>query len=105
MNGAGRLGAPPRRVLEDAFRASVVNKLPPGDQPLLHRHLAPGAEPVWEVALENRGVRLNWGGSRHGRHCHRGERSLSTDRPGSGYQLKLFFSVGCLIQNKTWYIF
>jgi hypothetical protein len=47
MLALGVLGFRPRdRVLEDAFRAGVVEEFPAGDQSFLHRHFAPGAEPV-----------------------------------------------------------
>ena len=36
-------------VLEDAFRAGVMDELPAGDQPFLHGHLAPGAQAVGEI--------------------------------------------------------
>jgi hypothetical protein len=36
-------------VLEDAFRAGVVDELFAADETLFHRHLAPGAEAVGKV--------------------------------------------------------
>ena len=42
------LRAQPGRMLKDAFRAGVVDELRAADQALLHRYLAPGAEPVGE---------------------------------------------------------
>ncbi|ULA64086.1 MAG: hypothetical protein LZF86_110787 [Nitrospira sp.] len=61
------------RVLEDAFRAGVVDELRAADQALLHRHFAPGAEPVRE---RGGGCGRSRGWSRWvahgGAHCHRG---------------------------------
>jgi hypothetical protein len=39
-----------RRVLEDAFRAGVMNELPAGHQSFVHGYLAPGAEAVRNVS-------------------------------------------------------
>ena len=49
MRGAGWFWAEPGCVLEDAFRAGVVDELLAADETLLHRQLAPGAEAVGEV--------------------------------------------------------
>lgn len=62
----GEFRAQPGRVLEDALRAGVVDELRAADQTFLHRHLAPGAEPVRESG----------GGGccricHSGAHCHR----------------------------------
>ena len=46
---SGGSGPASRRVLEDAFRARVMDELSAGDQPLLHGHLAPRAQAVWEI--------------------------------------------------------
>jgi hypothetical protein len=65
----GKLRAQSGRVLEDALRAGVVDELRAADQAFLHRHLAPGAEPVRE-----RGCgcgRSRWV-AHSGAHCHRG---------------------------------
>ena len=65
----GKLRAQSGCVLEDALRAGVVDELRAADQAFLHRHLAPGAESVWER-------RCGYGRSRwvahSGAHCHRG---------------------------------
>ena len=50
VRGAGWLWPEPGRVLEDAFRAGVVDELLATDEPLLHRHLAPSAEALGEVS-------------------------------------------------------
>lgn len=69
------------RMLEDAFRAGVVDELRAADQAFLHRHLAPGAEPVGERS----GGKSRSGWVAHsGAHCHRGPRTLSTDSGGPG---------------------
>ena len=49
MGRSRRLGPAPRRVLEDAFGAGVMDELPAGNQPLLHRHLAPGTEAIGNI--------------------------------------------------------
>ena len=46
MFDRGELLAQPGRMLKHAFRAGVVDELGAADQALLHRYLAPGAEPV-----------------------------------------------------------
>jgi hypothetical protein len=68
-----RLGPSSHRMLEDAFRTGVMDKLPAGDQPFFHGHLAPRAEAVGEIG----GGRF--GADGHGRHSPRGSRILSTD--------------------------
>jgi hypothetical protein len=55
MSRGGGLGPAPRRVLEDAFGAGVMDELPAGDQPLLHGHLAPGAQAIGDVMSGWRG--------------------------------------------------
>jgi hypothetical protein len=37
-------------VLEDTFRAGVVDELLATDEPFLHRDLAPGAEAIREIS-------------------------------------------------------
>jgi hypothetical protein len=49
VRGAEWFWAEPGRVLEDALRAGVMDELFAADKPLLHRHLAPGAEAIGEV--------------------------------------------------------
>ena len=49
MRRGGGLGPASRGVLEDAFGARVMDELPAGDQPLLHRHLAPSAKTIGEI--------------------------------------------------------
>jgi len=73
MRGAGWFRAEPGRVLEDAFRAGVVDELLAADEALPHRHLAPGAEAIGKF-------RQGCVRSRHARHSLRPLRTLSTDR-------------------------
>lgn len=73
MFGCDRFEPESGRVLEDAFRAGVMDKLVAADQAFLHRDAAPGTEPVGEVG---RGGIVR--GS-HGRHCLRGPQTLSTE--------------------------
>ena len=47
--GAGWFWSEPGGVLEDAFRAGVVDELHSTDEALLHWDLAPGAEAIREV--------------------------------------------------------
>jgi hypothetical protein len=47
---SSRLGAQPGRVLEDTFRAGVVDELFATDEALLHRQLAPRAEAIREFS-------------------------------------------------------
>ena len=49
VSGSRRLGSALRGVLEDAFRAGVMDELPAGDESLLHGHLAPGTQAVGDV--------------------------------------------------------
>ena len=73
-----RFESEPGRVLKDAFRTRVMDKLIAADQALLHRDAAPGTEPVWEVG---RGRNV---GRSHGRHCLRGPQTLSTEGASAG---------------------
>jgi len=50
MRGAGWFLAEPGCVLEDTFRAGVVDELLAADETLFHRHLAPGAEAIGEIS-------------------------------------------------------
>jgi len=77
MPGAWWFGADPGRMLEDAFRTGVVNKLVAADQTLLHPESAPGAEAIGEVW---RLVRFRGSGVGHVRHSPRPLRTLSIDR-------------------------
>ena len=74
MRGAGWFRAEPGRVLEDAFRAGVVDELLAADEALPHRHLAPGAEAIGEFCQGYVGRRS------HAQHSLRPLRTLSTDR-------------------------
>ena len=74
MFRCGEFGGQPGRVLEDAFRTGIVDKLFAADKALFHRDSAPGAESVGEV--RHGGIK----GRRHDRHCLRGLQTLSTDR-------------------------
>ena len=58
MGGGWRFETTPGRMLKDALWAGVVDELPARDQSFPHRHLAPGAEPVWEVGLERIRIRM-----------------------------------------------
>ena len=49
MRWAGWFWAESGRVLEDAFRAGVVDELVAADEALLHREPTPGAEAIWKV--------------------------------------------------------
>ena len=49
MRGAGWFRAKPGCVLEDTFRAGVVDELLATDEALLHRYPAPGAEAIGEI--------------------------------------------------------
>ena len=80
MPGAWWFGADPGRMLEDAFRAGVVNKLVAADQTLLHPESAPGAEAIGEVGRGWRLVRFRGSGVGHVRHSPRPLRTLSIDR-------------------------
>jgi hypothetical protein len=50
VRGAGWFRAEPGCVLEDTFRAGVVDELLATDEALLHRYPAPGAEAIGEIS-------------------------------------------------------
>ena len=72
-----------------------MDKLPAGDQPFFHGHLAPRAEAVGEIG----GGRF--GADGHGRHSPRGLRILSTDH-SRNRPAKNFSSSSCR-KRKSWY--
>jgi hypothetical protein len=56
MPRGGWQGTASHRVLEDAFRTGVVDKLTAGHESFLHGHLAPGAQAIGKIGGEGFGT-------------------------------------------------
>lgn len=80
----GWTGPASHRVLEDAFRTGVMDKLSAGHQSFLHGHLAPGAQAFGEI-----------GGEGFGTGCHGRTFSTSVEnlvnRPAPDRRAKIIF--------------
>jgi hypothetical protein len=90
------------RVLENALGAGVVNELAARHEALLHGHLAPGAEPIGNIARRRRcGGRSIGLLIRHDRHSRQGRETLSMSRSWKKWTAFQAFSIVRFMHRPT----